>query len=207
MGSPCVSCPWHVCGPGMDWNAHLSADAPHPGRVVTTSGLVMVDEGEIAKGQNVWQTLGGMEVGSVWGHGSYVAPDWTADYLHREAVFVLDAYAQREFDGPYDELDAERQAQLRGRLEASFRKHTYDDANDTLTIDPERAEAFAANLAHFQEVFEDGNVPYAIPRGAVTDPDRLRQLTAFFFWSSWAATTNRPATTSPTRKTGPTSRS
>ena len=29
-----------------------------------------------------------MEVGSVWGHGSYVAPDWTADWLHREAMFI-----------------------------------------------------------------------------------------------------------------------
>ena len=66
---------------------------PLPARVVTTDGTVLVDEGEIQAGQNVWQSLGGMEVGSVWGHGSYVAPDWTADWLHREAMFILDRWA------------------------------------------------------------------------------------------------------------------
>ena len=59
---------------------------PIPDRVVTPDGAVVIPPGDIAKGQNVWQSMGGMEVGSVWGHGSYLAPDWTADWLHREAV-------------------------------------------------------------------------------------------------------------------------
>jgi nitric oxide reductase subunit B len=29
--------------------------------------------------------LGLAAVGSVWGHGAYVGPDWSADWLHREA--------------------------------------------------------------------------------------------------------------------------
>jgi len=52
---------------------------PIPDRVVTTEGRTVIEPGAIGEGQNVWQTMGGMEVGSVWGHGSYVAPDWTAD--------------------------------------------------------------------------------------------------------------------------------
>src|SRR6187397_2346560 len=70
---------------------------PIPDRIVTTSGESVIDAGEIAKGQNVWQSLGGMEVGSIWGHGSYVAPDWTADYLHRESLFILDDVSRKEF--------------------------------------------------------------------------------------------------------------
>ena len=38
-----------------------------------------------------------MEVGSIWGHGSYVAPDWTADWLHRESIFILDHWANADF--------------------------------------------------------------------------------------------------------------
>ena len=53
---------------------------PLPLRVVTTDGTEVIGENQIQEGQNVWQSLGGMEVGSVWGHGSYVAPDWTADW-------------------------------------------------------------------------------------------------------------------------------
>lgn len=43
-----------------------------PEKIVTPDGEVIIDTGEIQAGQNFWQSLGGMEVGSVWGHGSYV---------------------------------------------------------------------------------------------------------------------------------------
>jgi nitric oxide reductase subunit B len=66
---------------------------PIPDRVVTADGTVIIASGDIGRGQNVWQSFGGMEVGSIWGHGSYVAPDWTADWLHREATAVLDDWA------------------------------------------------------------------------------------------------------------------
>ena len=62
---------------------------PIPDQVVATDGKVVIPSGDIGKGQNVWQAMGGMEVGSIWGHGSYVAPDWSADWLHRECVFIL----------------------------------------------------------------------------------------------------------------------
>jgi nitric oxide reductase subunit B len=165
---------------------------PLPQQVVTTEGDVVIDEGEIQAGQNVWQTLGGMEVGSIWGHGSYVAPDWTADYLHREATFILDHWSNDEFGKAYEELEKEQQAQLQGRLETVMRTNTYDPATETITIAPIRAQAFQANFEHYSDVFSNGRTDYAIPAGAVTDTDRSKKLSAFFFWTSWAATTNRP---------------
>lgn len=165
---------------------------PIAARVVTTDHREVIADGFIGAGQNVWQTLGGMEVGSIWGHGSYVAPDWTADWLHREAVFILDRWANRSFNKDFQLLSTEQQSQLTGRLQNLLRTNTYDAKNNVLVIDPIRAEAFEANLAHYSQVFSEGNADYAIPRGAVTDPDRLRKLSAFFFWTSWAAVTNRP---------------
>ena len=94
---------------------------PIPARIVDTSGIVVVADGDIGRGQNVWQALGGMEVGSIWGHGSYVAPDWTADRLHRESSFVLDEWANAEYSKPKRQLDAENQGKLRGRLEQMHR--------------------------------------------------------------------------------------
>ena len=67
---------------------------PLPAEVVTSTGQKVIPAGLVEKGQNVWQAMGGMQVGSIWGHGSYVAPDWTADWLHRELVFVLNRWAQ-----------------------------------------------------------------------------------------------------------------
>jgi len=69
---------------------------PIPERVVDTSGAALFAGEAIHQGQNVWQSLGGQQMGSIWGHGAYVAPDWTADWLHREATFVLDTWARAE---------------------------------------------------------------------------------------------------------------
>ncbi len=128
----------------------------------------------------------------MWGHGSYTAPDWTADWLHREAVFILDRWANDEFGKRFAELEAERQGQLSSRLTELFHTNTYDPETKTLTIDRLRAEAFASNVEHYHSVFIDGNVDYAIPAGAISNADRLRKMSAFFFWTSWAASANRP---------------
>ena len=68
----------------------ISNAPPIPKQVVSADGRVLFDENAIQNGQGVWQSIGGQEVGSIWGHGAYIAPDWTADWLHRELVFVLD---------------------------------------------------------------------------------------------------------------------
>ncbi len=165
---------------------------PLPSTVVVTDGTVLIPDGDIGRGQNVWQSLGGMQVGSIWGHGSYVAPDWTADWLHREAVFVLNDWAVAEFSTPYDTLPAENRAKLRGRLEEMYRRNTYDASTNSIRIDPVRARAFEACYQHFSEVFRQGNAAYAIPRGSVSSPERMRQFAAFMFWTSWSAATKRP---------------
>ena len=165
---------------------------PIPERIVTTEGRAVVPDGGIRRGQAVWQTLGGMEVGSIWGHGSYVAPDWTADWLHRECELILDDWARSEQARPYAELGPEPQAALRERLRLTLRANRYDAATGTLTIEPVRARAFEANQKHFAAVFRDGQAEYAIPPGTVSDPERLRQLSAFFFWTAWASAAYRP---------------
>lgn len=168
---------------------------PIPHEVATTDGQVVIPAEAISDGQNVWQAMGGMEMGSIWGHGSYVAPDWTADYLHRESLFILNDWSARDFAKKYDDLGSEQKAILRQRLEDMMRKNNYDVASGRLTIEPIRAQAFEDNLKHYSEIFTSGNTDYAIQRYAQTDQTKLRQLTSFFFWTSWASATNRPNNT------------
>jgi nitric oxide reductase subunit B len=115
---------------------------PIPAMVMTDDGKVVVSGEEIRRGQDTWQSLGGQQIGSIWGHGAYVAPDWTADYLHRESVAMLDAYAKRDGAASYDALSAEQKAALRERLRGAMRTNRYDAATDTLRIPAERAAAF-----------------------------------------------------------------
>ena len=142
--------------------------------------------------------MGGQEVGTVWGHGAYVAPDWSADYLHREAAWLLDHWAAAEHGRKYQDLGVEDQAALKARLKEELRRNTYDPATGDLTVSPLRAEAMAAVAAHYASLF--GHDPaldklrdaYAIPADAIKTPERQGQLNAFFFWASWACSTNRP---------------
>jgi nitric oxide reductase subunit B len=165
---------------------------PIPEKVVTQNGKVLIPAGETSEGQNVWQAMGGMELGSVWGHGSYVAPDWSADWLHRECTYILDAWSIHDQGKKYAELSNELQALYRERLSEMMRKNTFDPQTGNIIVDSIRGEAFEVNVKHFSQVFSEGKSEYAIPSGALTDPVKLRQLSAFFFWTSWAASTNRP---------------
>lgn len=165
---------------------------PIADKVVTTEGIIIIHSGDISIGQNVWQAMGGMEVGSIWGHGSYVAPDWSADWLHRELMFVLNEWGEKDFGKTYADLSNEQQAQFQARLKELMRKNTYDEKTNTITIEPIRARAIEANIAYYSDIFLNGKKEYAIHKNSVVDPIKLRQLSSFIFWSSWAASTNRP---------------
>jgi nitric oxide reductase subunit B len=165
---------------------------PIPSEVVTSDGRVLFDGTAIRDGQNVWQSIGGQEVGTIWGHGSYVAPDWTADWLHRECIYILDHWAVAAGGPNYAALGIEQQAALRARLQQMIRANTWDPATGRITIDPIRAAAFQELDRYYADVFGSGRADYAIPRGALADPVKQHQMAAFFWWTSWVASTNRP---------------
>jgi nitric oxide reductase subunit B len=181
------------------WGLDLYRQAPPvPGKVVRADGVVLFTGEDIKDGQNVWQSMGGQEVGSIWGHGAYVAPDWSADWLHREAVWLLDRWADQAQGKPYAQLGAEQQAGLKARLKGELRRNTYDRATGALTVSADRAEAIAAVGTHYASLF--GHDPeldklrkaYAIPANSIKDPERQRKMNAFFFWAAWTCATERP---------------
>jgi nitric oxide reductase subunit B len=168
---------------------------PIPQQVATMDGREVFNFSTIQNGQGVWQSLGGQEVGSIWGHGAYVAPDWSADFLHRESVYMLDKWARRDGADNFQALPVEQQAGLRARLEQEMRTNTYDPSTGRVTISADRAEAFEAMNVYYANIFAEGRDEYAIPRGALTDVTKAREMSAFFWWTSWAASTNRPGNT------------
>jgi nitric oxide reductase subunit B len=173
---------------------------PVPERVVTESGRVLYTGEQIKDGQNVWQSIGGQQVGSIWGHGAYVAPDWSADWLHREATWMLDRWARNEHGTTYEAANDEQKAALRARLAKELRTNRYDAATNTLVVSDIRAEALAAIGGHYDALFSDARSDdltwrrkaYAIPANVIPDAERRQKLVAFFFWASWACSTNRP---------------
>ncbi|MFY9856197.1 MAG: nitric-oxide reductase large subunit, partial [Terracidiphilus sp.] len=169
----------------------ISAAPPLPD-VYTTDGQLLFTGSSITDGQGVWQSIGGQEIGTVWGHGAYVAPDWSADWLHRESNILLDTWAAKAGAANFAALGVDQQAIFKARLIREMRTNTYDVAQNRVTIDADRAAAFTQLAAYYADVFASGRSEYAIPQGALTDAKKQHELAAFFWWTSWAASTQRP---------------
>jgi nitric oxide reductase subunit B len=171
---------------------------PIPEKVISETGEVLFTEQDIKDGQNVWQSMGGQEVGSIWGHGAYVAPDWTADWLHREAIFMLDYYAKAQFGTPYESLTPEQQAGLKVKLQQDLRENTYDPESKIIKVSKEREAAIHFLSAYYKGLFMDGSEfeqlrkDYAIPKNSIKSEAKMAQMSAFFFWATWATVTERP---------------
>lgn len=171
---------------------------PIPDLVKDTKGNTIFTGQEIKDGQNVWQSIGGQEVGSIWGHGAYTAPDWTADWLHKEAEFILNKWALIDFKSTFEKLNDEQKAVLKVRLQKSIRPNTYDNSTGILTISTDRAEAISKLSKYYAGLFMNDptynrlRLDYAIPKKSVKTPERMRLMNAFFFWATWATVTNRP---------------
>jgi nitric oxide reductase subunit B len=171
---------------------------PIPERVVGADGALLFTNDAILTGQQVWQSTGGQQLGSIWGHGAYMAPDWSADWLHREASALLDIWAGREGAKSFAGLAPERQAALQARVQKELRANTHDSATGTVRVSIDRREAITRTARHYNDLF--GGAPglarlredYAMQNVTIPDPERREKLTAFFFWTSWAATTERP---------------
>ncbi|HBD19092.1 MAG TPA: nitric oxide reductase large subunit [Arenimonas sp.] len=172
---------------------------PIPEKVVTTSGEVVFTRDDIQTGRTVWQSIGGQQLGSIWGHGGYVAPDWTADWLHREAVDILDRWARADHAAPdYASLGKPEQAALEARLQEMMRANTFDEGSGTITIDADRLAAITNVSAHYQSLFSNDPATkvlreaYAMKDDTVPNAEHRRQMTAFYWWTAWTAVTERP---------------
>ncbi|MEJ5990071.1 nitric-oxide reductase large subunit [Ramlibacter sp. PS3R-8] len=183
----------------LGWQIHLTAP-PIPAAVVTTSGQVLFTGEQVTRGQQVWQAAGGQQQGSVWGHGAYLAPDWSADWLHREAE-ALQALRAKAIVSDPNALSAAERGAVSGALKEEMRRNTYDAATGKVTVSDVRAQAIREVAAHYVALFgEDPTLAhlreqYAMTDGTVTDKTDREALTAFFFWTSWAAVTDRPGET------------
>ncbi len=177
------------------------AAPPIPSAVKTIGGETLYTGEQIQHGQQAWLSAGGQQLGTVWGHGSYVAPDWSADWLHREAVAYRELVAKRLYAHSFDALDAAERAAAEAVVKEDLRRNTYDAATGVLVVSPERAQAIGSVARHYEGLFGDEPAlaklreQYAMSDNALPRPEDQRDIAAFFFWSSWAAATDRPGET------------
>lgn len=155
-------------------------EPPIPSRVVDPSGQVLFTGTDVIAGQEVFLRNGLMEYGSIFGHGAYLGPDFTADYLHRASLIAIDRYG-----GSFS--DSARQQTIN-----DFKTNRYDGATGTLVYSQVETQAFAELVDYYARFFGTPTTQYGLRSSAITDAQQIRQLTAFFSLSAWAAAALRP---------------
>ena len=174
---------------------------PIPEQVQSADGTTLFRAADILDGQTAWQSIGGMQLGSIWGHGAYQAPDWTADWLHRELTAWLELAAEHAYGKAYNETSDDQQALLRHQLKREYRGNRVVDG--TLVLSDRRVQAIAQTASYYDALFggdpalHASRVSFAMKEVTLPDPARRQQMTRFFFWTAWAAATERdgqPAT-------------
>ncbi|MCV7203901.1 nitric-oxide reductase large subunit [Mycolicibacterium peregrinum] len=157
-----------------------TASMPMPDKVVTESGQLVFTGDEITRGQELFQSRGLQEYGSIVGHGAYLGPDYTADYLRRATE---DVATQLRDGGMADTHDA---------VVTEFRTNRFNPETRTLVFTDRQAEAFNRITQHYAEFFGENSTKHGLLPRLITDPAEIHDLTAFFAWTAWASAADRP---------------
>ncbi|OOF66956.1 nitric-oxide reductase large subunit [Rodentibacter sp. Ppn85] len=175
------------------------AAPPIPQQYVSEQGEKVIIRDEIMHGQTAWQSTGGMQLGSVWGHGAYQAPDWTADWLHRELVNWLDIVANQEHGKNFADLDEEQQIVLKNRLTKEYRGSKVDESG-TVVLSNNRIAAIDRTAQYYISLYGDDPATkstrenFAMKENTLPSLQARQDLAKFFFWTAWTASTERPNT-------------
>ncbi len=169
---------------------------PIPEQVVH-DGAPLTTGKQILAGQDVYQRYGLMNHGSIWGHGSLRGMDFSAYTLHALGFLVrqfhqhngqppADAYQQIP-PPPRRELD-----ELDIKVIREIRANRYDPDTKKLELTPAQAFAFEQLRKFWDKTFSEGEPRYGFLQNTVPKPEERQNLADFFFWTAWAAGTNRP---------------
>jgi len=139
--------------------ATYTDEPPIPAKVVDPNGRVIFTGADIISGQEVFLRNGLMEYGSIFGHGAYLGPDYTADYLHRAALYV-----QQRYGGPTSDT-----AVLRTIRE--FQTNTYNSSTHTLHYTSAQAAAFDQLRLYYQQFFSNPTTINGLRPDAITDQE------------------------------------
>ncbi len=174
-------------------SARTYVDAPPiPERVLSESGVPVFTGDDIQKGQQVFLRYGLMDNGTIWGHGAYLGPDFSAEYLHTLASDASEEIALKRFAAPIGNLPKQSQDVVRAEVRELLKENRYDPATKTLTFLQCEITSFQRQLSKWARYFSQPTLNAGLPEKFITDEQELRQLTAFFAWTSWASAVKRP---------------
>jgi nitric oxide reductase subunit B len=174
-------------------SARTYKDAPPiPDRVLSSSGETIFGHDDIIGGQQVFLKYGLMENGTIWGHGAYLGPDFSAEYLHVLGNEVGQAIAQDQYGLKLADLNAEQQKEVGAQASQILKQNRYDGSTRSLLFTKPEELSYRSQLEKWARYFSDPTNNGGLAVACIKDPEELSQLTSFFAWTAWASVANRP---------------
>ncbi len=164
---------------------------PIPGKVVAADGQVLFTREDILSGQEVFLKYGLMDNGTIWGHGGYLGPDFSAEYLHTLALDTADALAIRTFGLRYDHLMPRAKEEVGGEVRRVLKENRYDPASDTLRYLPAEEASYRKQIGKWRQYFSRPELNRGLLVNQIRGERELQLLTAFFSWTAWSSVANR----------------
>lgn len=168
---------------------------PVPELVRNDQGGTVFTGDDVREGQTVFLKYGLMANGSIWGHGAYLGPDYSADALHRLGQHTAEAIAQQRFQRDFAALTPIEQAAVTGEAVATLKTNRFEAATETLRFSPAESAAYQQQISHWRNYFHDPARNGGLKADLITDPTELRQFAAFVTWAAWASVAQRPGET------------
>jgi nitric oxide reductase subunit B len=166
--------------------------APIPARVVDGQGQVLFTAEDIHAGQEVFLKYGLMDNGTIWGHGGYLGPDYSAQALHTMGEDTAQGIAREEYHQPLESLTRIQQVAVRAQTVAEMKANRYDPATGTLQLTGPQSQAYRQQISHWARYFHDSSRNGGLTTDLITDPEELRQFTSFVSWAAWVSVARRP---------------
>jgi nitric oxide reductase subunit B len=176
---------------GLTVGAYRDAP-PIPEQVIGPSGALVFTGDDVRAGQQVFLKYGLMENGTIWGHGAYLGPDFSAAYLHALGLAVGDDIAMTRYGQSYDTLDAANQSSVAAEVAILLKQNHYDTQSGVLAFSQLESDTFQTQQVAWAEYFTAPNDNAGLEPNLIHDPEEIRQLTAFFSWTAWASVADRP---------------
>ncbi|HEY5955618.1 MAG TPA: nitric-oxide reductase large subunit [Polyangiaceae bacterium] len=167
---------------------------PIPARVLDEQGRTLFTEDDVHQGQAVFFKYGLMEHGTLWGHGAYLGPDYTAEYLHRLTEIARDTEATRRYAKSYATLTEEQAHIVGASVKLTLKQNRYHADKQTLIFTAGEQASFITQQSEWSRYFSGETPAPGLPASFIHDETELRALNAYFAWATWATVAPRPGT-------------
>lgn len=173
-------------------NYYRKSQPPIPEKVIDNSGMVVFTGNDIKAGQQIFLKKALMNNGSVWGHGAYLGPDFSARYLHNLALDVRNFIALEKYKTTFSNLTTDQKESLIGLTRDFMASNRFNHESRNLIFTEPEKKSFNDQIPFWKDYLQNPAANRGLSNTLIVDQEELRQLTSFFAWAAWATTANVP---------------